>query len=129
MWAVVLAIPAALVGGGVWLLYQRGYGTEVEATVLECTTSGTIVSGGSTYRSDCIAQWSIDGRVVVGAFNGGSDADVGKTVAATVRGETAYSRSLILPVLLIALGLPFIALPLIALRRRAARKRGGSLEP
>ena len=130
VWAVVLAIPVALVGAGGWLLYQRAYGTRVEATVLACDTSGRVVRGGSTYRTDCIAQWTIDSRKVVGGFNGGNgESDVGKTVDATVRGDVAYSRSLILPILLLALGLPFLALPVLALTRRGHRRSDGRAPP
>lgn len=119
IWLVVVAIAAATVGGGGFLLAQRAVGTRVRATVLDCDTSGTIVRGGATYRTDCIAEWTIDGRVVIGTFTGGNgESDVGRTVDATVRGDTAYSRSLVLPILLIALGLPFLWFPIAAVRRR-----------
>ncbi len=123
VWAIVLAIPAVPLIGGGYLLYQRAVGTRVEATVLDCSTSGAIVRGASTYRSECIASWTIDDRLVVGSFNGGNGvSDVGRTVDATVRGDAAYSRSLALPILLLALGLPFLALPVLALRgKRSAR--------
>jgi hypothetical protein len=123
VWAVVLAIPAALVGGGGWLLNQRAFGTRVEATVLECDSSGSIVGGGSTFRTDCIAEWTIDGRLVVGGFDGGNGtSDVGKTVDATVRDDVAYSRSLALPIALLALGLPFLMLPVFAIKQRARHR-------
>ena len=120
IWALIMAIPVALLGGGGWLLYQRAVGTWVEATVLGCDT---IRSGGS-YRTDCTAEWTIGDRTVVGVFVGGNgESDVGKTVSATVRGGTAYSRSLGLPLLLIALGLPFLLLPAAAIRRRVTGTR------
>jgi hypothetical protein len=123
VWAVVFAIPVALVGGGGWLLYQRAYGTSVEATVLDCSSSGAVVGGRSTYRTDCVAEWTIDGRRVVGGFNGGNgESDVGKTIDATVRGDVAYSRSLALPIVLLALGLPFLLLPGAAVARRARHR-------
>ena len=125
VWVVVLAIPVALIGGGVFLLYQRAWGTRVEATVLECGLSGGINSGASTYRQDCTASWTIDGHEVIGGFSGGNgESDVGKTVDATVRGDTAYSRSLVLPVILILLGLPFVVL--LALARRAKGPQPGA---
>lgn len=124
VWAIVLAIPLALLGGGGFLLYQRAVGTRVEATVLECDTSGAIIRGGSTYRTDCIAEWTIDGSTVIGAFTGGNgESDVGKTVDATVRGDTAYSRSLALPLILLALGLPFLAIPYLAIRSKRTNRR------
>lgn len=119
VWALLLAIPASLVGGGGWLLYQRGFGTRVEATVLTCDSSGHFRRFGSTFRTDCVAQWTIDGRTITGNFQGGGgEADVGKTVDATVRGDTAYSRSLALPLLLIGLGVPFLLVPGLAIRHR-----------
>lgn len=124
VWGVVLAIPAALLGGGALLLYQRAVGTRVEATVLECDTSGTIIRGGSTYRTDCIAEWTIDDSTVIGAYTGGNgESAVGKTVDATVRGDTAHSRSLALPIILIALGLPFLAIPFLAIRSRRTNQQ------
>jgi hypothetical protein len=128
VWAIVLSIPTATLGGGAFLLYQRAVGTHVEATVLECDASGAVIRGASTYRTECIAEWTIDGRTVVGPFTGGNgESDVGTTVSATVRGDTAYSRSLGLPILLLALGLPFVALPFLAIRSRrtVTRQRGG----
>jgi hypothetical protein len=125
VWAVVLAIPFALVGGGGWLLYQRGFGTRVEATVLSCDASGNFRRYGTTFRTDCVAEWTIDGRVVVGGFSGGNgEGDVGKRVDATVRGNTAHSRSLGLPILLIVLGLPFLVIPLVAIVRANVRASG-----
>ncbi|MCP9917564.1 hypothetical protein [Cyanobium sp. ATX 6F1] len=119
VWTILLAIPAALVGGGGFLLHQRLAGTRVEAKVLACNTSGAIIRGASTYRTECIARWEIGGRLVIGGFTGGNgEADVGSTIDATVRGDTAYSRSLGLPVMLIAMGLPFLALPVLAIRTR-----------
>ncbi|MGB5135430.1 MAG: hypothetical protein WBN89_09690 [Prochlorococcaceae cyanobacterium] len=119
VWSILLAIPAGLIGGGGFLLHQRAVGTHVQAKVLECDTSGAIIRGASTYRTACIAQWEIGGRLVTGGFSGGNgESDVGSTVDATVRGDTAYSRSLVLPVVLIAMGLPFLAFPVLAIRRR-----------
>jgi hypothetical protein len=130
VWALLLAIPAALVGGGGWLLYQRGFGTRVGATVLTCDSSGHVRRFGSTFRTDCVAQWTIDGRTVIGNFEGGNgESDVGNTVDATVHGDTAYSRSLGLPLLLIGLGLPFLLVPAFAIKRRVANRRRNDSAP
>lgn len=124
VFAVVLAIPVATIGGGTFLLYQRAVGTRVEATVIECDLSGGRAGGVSTYREDCIAEWTIDGEKVVGGLSGGSGGwEPGETVDATVRGDTAYSRSLGLPVLLIALGLPFLAVLVLAGRAKRRSRR------
>lgn len=124
-WLVILAIPATLLGSGGWLLYQRGYGTRVRATVLSCDAIDEFRRVGRHLPTDCVAEWVIDGQTVVGGFDGGNGpSDIGKTVDVTVRGNTAYSRSLVLPALLIALGLPFLVIPLAALRRAMKRRRG-----
>ena len=130
VWALVLAIPASLIGGGGWLLYQRGFGTRVEATVLTCDSSGHVRRFGSTFRTDCVAQWTIDGKTTVGNFQGGNgEADVGKKVDATVRGDTAFSRSLALPLLLIGLGAPFLLVPVFAIRHRLEHRHHADRVP
>jgi hypothetical protein len=123
VWAVLVAIPAGLVGGGAFLLYQRYAGTSVQATVLACETSGNWSRFHSTVREDCAAEWTIDGQTVTGGFVAGNGAsDVGKTVGATVRNGTAYSRSLVLPLILLALGIPFLVPVVIAVRSKVTRR-------
>lgn len=122
-WALILLIPVMTIGGGGWLLYQRAAGTPVRATVLACETSGNWSRYAPTIREECVARWTLDGETVVGGFNAGNGSpDVGKTVGATVRGDTAYSRSLVLPVILIGLGLPFLVPVVLGLRRRPAAR-------
>jgi hypothetical protein len=127
----VLAIPAATFGGGAYLLYERAVGTRVEATVIGCDVTGGVFRRASNYREDCVAAWTIEGETVVGGLSGGSGGwEPGETVDATVRGDTAYSRSLGLPILLIALGLPFLAIPVLAARaKRRGRRRGSGARP
>lgn len=125
-WGILVAITAATLGGGVWLLYQRAYGTWAEATVLECESSGGFRRYGSDFRTECVAEWTIDGETVVGGYTGGGgEGDVGKTVDVTVRGDTAYSRSIGLPILLIVLGLPFLALLIVTIRGALRDRRPG----
>lgn len=127
VWLVLLAIPAGLIGGGAFLLYQRYAGTAVQATVLACETSGSWARYGSTVREECVAEWILDGETVTGGFVAGNGAsDVGTTVDATVRDGTAYSRSLVLPIVLIALGLPFLLPLIVAVRNRGSGRRSGA---
>jgi len=132
----IVAVPVMFIGPGLWLLGQRAIGTPVQAKVLACQEH--MVS-----RSDaeyCQARWTVGGRTVEGDIEGsgsddditldraaegdiegsGSD-DVGHTISATVRGDTAYSRALTLPLLLIGLGLPFLILTIRYLRTATKR--------
>jgi hypothetical protein len=95
----------AILGAGVFQLVQDETGTRVEATVMEChgvntqythvTCTGTWIVGGTLIGK---------GHVVVGDISGASDDDVGKTLHATVRNGTAYTRGLLLPIVLMGVG-------------------------
>jgi hypothetical protein len=95
----------AIVGAGIVDLVQDETGTRVEATVTEChgldttstnvTCTGTWVVGGSVPGT---------GHVVVGDISGAHDKDVGKTLPVTIRGGTAYTRGLLLPLILLGVG-------------------------
>jgi hypothetical protein len=102
----VVAVPLIFIGPGLWLLWQREHGTHVQATVTGCRTS----SSGRSYAEYCTASWTAHGRVIVGDIEGTDGSHVGDTIGATARGDTAYSTSLTLPLLLIGLGVPFVGL-------------------
>jgi hypothetical protein len=126
VWGVILAITAATIGGGAFLLVQRAVGTRVEATVISCERSGGRAGGVSTYREACLAEWTIDGAKVVGPLSAGDGGwDPGDVVDATVRGDTAYGRSLGLPILLLALGSPFLLLIGVNVRHSVRRRGSG----
>jgi hypothetical protein len=105
---ITAALAAAtLIGSGVFLLVQRQTGARAVATVGECRASG-----GGRYRSvHCTGTWIVGGpligggHVVFGTIDGVDTDAVGKTIDVTLRGDTAYSRGLALPLLLIGLGL------------------------
>ncbi len=131
---VMLALTAGVLGGGIFLLVQRATGTRTQAHISSCDASGA----GKYRRVHCEGTWTIGGaltrggHVVVGTVDGVDIGDVGKTVDVTVRGDTAYSRSLVLPIVLVVLGLlPLAALVLIVrnlirspARRELARSAG-----
>ena len=109
VWLMILLIPTLFIGGGAYLLFQRFAGTEVQATVLACETTGNWSRYYNTTREECVAEWTIDGRTETGGFQAGNGSwDVGETVDATVRNGTAYSRSLVLPLIMLGVGLPFL---------------------
>jgi hypothetical protein len=121
-WPVVIiafVAGAVIVGSGVFLLIQRQTGTLATATVGDCQ-----VTGAGRYRSvHCTGSWIVGGsllaggHVVVGTVDGVDTDAVGKTIDVTLRGDTAYSRGLTLPLLLIGLGLvPAVAAALAARR-------------
>lgn len=121
-----LVIAAAMIGAGTFLLVQRETGPRAVAKVGDCETSGA-----GRYRSvHCTGSWIVGGslldggHVIVGTIDGVDVGDVGKTIDVTLRGDTAYSRDLVLPLLLIGLGL--VPAAGVVLQMRKAR-RGSAL--
>jgi hypothetical protein len=127
--AAVALLPFAFIGAGGWLLYQGEVGPHVLATVNGCETH---VSGRSSSEY-CTGTWQLDGRTVEGDIENADDPFPGETIEVTVHGDTAYTRSLTLPVILIGLGLPFLITPIkwarAALRRRQDRRTGSESTP
>jgi hypothetical protein len=106
--AVVLVVALACLGGGVFLIVERETGTRAKAKVTECVESG----GSRLHRIDCTGTWVVGGslvggggHVVVGPIEGAESSDVGKAIDVTLSGDHAYTRSLVLPILLLGLGL------------------------
>jgi hypothetical protein len=104
-------VAICMIWAGGWLLVQRQTGTRVQATVTQCRTHGS----GQYRRVHCDGTWIIGGTslldpgssIVVGTVDGADTTDVGKTIDATLSsdGQTAYSRDLLLPMILIVTGL------------------------
>jgi hypothetical protein len=109
-WLVVIVgfiTAAVMIGAGVFLLVQRQTGARALATVGDCVTTGA-----GRYESvHCTGSWVVGGplieggHVVVGTIDGADQASVGKTIEVTLRGDTAYTRGLALPIMLIGFGL------------------------
>jgi hypothetical protein len=105
--AAFVFLAASLLAPGIFFLVQRETGTRASATVAECKTTGA----GKYADTHCTGSWTVGGslidggHVVVGTISGVDQRDVGKVVDVTLRGDTAYSRSLTGPLLLIGLGL------------------------
>jgi hypothetical protein len=126
--AIVLLAGLASFGGGVYLIVQRETGTRVAAMVTDCVESG----GSRTHRTDCTGTWVVGGdlvggggHVVVGTVQGAGTGDVGRTIDATASGEEAYSRSLVLPILLIVLGLPVVVVGVLLAKGARSPRRAG----
>ena len=119
MLAIAVLAAAVMSGSGVFLLVQRQTGTRAVATVGRCD-----VTGGGRYRTaHCTGTWVVGGplvggggHVVFGTIDGVDTDSVGKTIDVTLRGDTAYSRGLALPLTLVGVGLLIAAVA--ALRRR-----------
>ena len=126
-WFVVLVVTAgaaAMLGGGAFLLVQRATGPRAVATVGGCTTTGS-----GRYRSvHCTGSWTEGGslfeggHIVVGAIQGAETTDIGKELDVTVRGDTAYTRDVKLPLLLIGFGI-VLCVALVNFIRVTARRR------
>jgi hypothetical protein len=97
-----------VMAGGIFLIIQRQTGTRAQATVDECHT---VLAGGTHPTDECSGTWIVGGsllaggHVVVGDIDGADRGDLGKTLDVTVRGGTAYTRGLGLPIGLTAGGL------------------------
>jgi hypothetical protein len=122
---VAALIAASMIGAGAFLLVQRQTGTRAVATVGDCVTSG-----GGRYRSvHCTGTWIVGGpligggHVVFGTIDGVDTESVGKKIDVTLRGDTAYSRGLALPLLLIGLGLVPGAGTVLFVRAAFGRRR------
>jgi hypothetical protein len=98
----------AIIGGGVFQLVQDETGAGARATVSEC--HGVDTSKG-TQHVTCTGSWVVggsltgNGHVVVGDISGANDSDVGKTLNVTVRNGTAYTRGLLVPIVLMGVGI------------------------
>lgn len=122
----VVLLPFFLIGAGGWLIFQREHGTRTSVEVTGCD----LRVSGRGYAEYCEGSWTVHGHQVIdGEIDGASSSDVGHTIGATVRGDTAYSRSLGLPLLLIGLGVPFLIMPTLwarkAVRKVRARRAAG----
>jgi hypothetical protein len=99
--ALIMGIPLAVAGGGVYYLAQQLAGTPGTATVNECHLTGTRASRGYV----CTGTWVIDGTAAGrGTINGAVSGDEGKQLDVAIRGGAAYTTSLGTPITLIALG-------------------------
>ena len=117
VFAALLLLPLALVFGGVSMIVRSQTGVHARATVEDCETTHVYKS----YSQRCTGTWTIDGRTTEGTVQGADPGDVGHTIDVTVREGEATSTSLVLPVLLIALGLPLLGVLLWPRIRRATR--------
>jgi hypothetical protein len=122
---VAAVIAVVMIWAGIFLLVQRQTGPRAMATVDDCVTTGS-----GRYRSThCTGSWIVGGslleggHVVVGTINDADQSQVGKTIEVTLRGDEAYTRDLILPLMLLGFGLvPAVGLLLwlrVALRARS----------
>lgn len=114
--AVFAFFAAALLVPGIVLLVLHSTGTPARATVDECVTTGS----GKYQRTHCSGSWIVGGslfdggHVIVGSIEGDLDeTDDGKTIDVLLHGETAYTRSLTTPLVLIGMGV-FAAIAAIA---------------
>src|SRR5665213_316305 len=116
---VAAVVAVVMIWAGVFLLVQRQTGPRAMATVDDCVTTGS----GKYQSTHCTGTWIIGGslleggHVVVGTINDADQSQVGKTIEVTLRGDEAYTRDLILPLMLLGFGLvPAAGLLLLWLR-------------
>jgi hypothetical protein len=112
---------ALLVGGGVRLV-QEQTDTRTLATVTSCSSIGAGSKDGAS--TECLATWTARGRQVNGIITGVSKHDVGKKIKVTTSGRSAFTISLVLPLVLIAVGLASLigAWPFVRMLRTSGSK-------
>jgi hypothetical protein len=98
---LIMGIPLAVLGSGIYYLTQQLTGTAGTATVEECHLTGTRATRGMV----CTGTWVGDGGLAgSGTVNGAVSGDEGKRVDVKIRDGAAYTTSMATPVTLIALG-------------------------
>jgi hypothetical protein len=97
---LIMGIPFAVAGGGIYYLAQQLTGTPGTATVKECHLTGARASRGYV----CTGTWTSDEGVGAGTINEAVSGDEGKHVDVAIRDGAAYTTSFATPVTLIALG-------------------------
>jgi hypothetical protein len=111
-WLGILLVLLFLLGGlgmlagGIYQVIVKETGEKTTARVTECHRSG------GRYRSDvCTGLWVVGGsllaggHVVSGTVDGADSGDLGHTLDVRLSGDTAYTTSLRVPIILIVIGL------------------------
>ncbi|HVF20942.1 MAG TPA: hypothetical protein VNA14_11980 [Mycobacteriales bacterium] len=121
----IALLGAVLVFNGAKMLVQRQTGERVQATVTSCVGSGRARNS----RTDCVGSWTSDGALRRGKIQGATSDQVGKVIDVTVEGDTAYSRHIGLPLMLVGLGLLPLALGIALLRGMLKKPAAAPAEP
>jgi hypothetical protein len=104
--SLFLLVGLGMLGGGIYQVVVKETGPRATARITECHRSG------GRYRSDvCTGIWVAGGsllaggRVVTGTVDGADSGDLGRTIDVRLSGGRAYTTSLRVPIILIAIGL------------------------
>ncbi len=93
---------AALAGYGAYLLHQRDTGPHVAVTVTRCELVDPGPRSETGPHDYCYGSWTYDGRSYVDKYVQGAGLDdEGHVIDATLHGDTAYSRDLQTPLILL----------------------------
>lgn len=93
---------AALAGYGAYLLHQRDTGPHVAVTVTRCELVDPGAATKATAHDDCYGTWTYQGRTYTDHYVQGAGLDdEGHVLDATLHGDTAYSRDLQTPLILL----------------------------
>lgn len=99
---IFLVAGLAMFGAGVY----RGIHEQTDPRTLATVTDCSSIGGGSHDEpsTECLGTWTAAGKQVAGIVTGVSKHDVGKQVKVTVSGDSAFTVSLVLPLVLLGLG-------------------------
>jgi len=127
---VVLVAGLAFLAGGIFELVVQETGRPARATIVDCEdVAGKY--GGSTCRGTWVAGGSLleGGHVVIGTVDGATRSDLGHSIDVRLSGGRAYTTSLRVPIILLALGACSLVGGVFAARgllRKARRARAES---
>jgi hypothetical protein len=127
--AFALVVGLALVGAGAYQLVKVETGVRTLATVDECH----LVSALHGKTPDCSGTWVVGGsllnggHVVEGNITGVDSHEVGKKVKVTIVNGEAFTRSPVVPIIVICLGVLLVAGGIVLVRViRTPPKRGSA---
>jgi hypothetical protein len=109
VYGVIAVLGMGLLVAGGFGVKSRETGPRAKATVTECN----YVSGGTKTGTDvCSGTWVTGGslvggkgHVIIGNIEGAESGDIGKTLNVRLSGNHAYTSSLRVPIILLAIGL------------------------
>jgi len=126
IYGVIAVLGVGLLIAGGFGIRSRETGPRAKATVTECN----YVSGGGKAGTDvCRGTWVTggslvggNGHVVIGDIEGAESGDINKTLNVRLSGNHAYTSSLRVPIILLAIGLIMVVGSVVVIIKGGSRQ-------